>query len=152
MSRRLRGGDESGTASLELAILAPFLIAIFMLIIAFGRYAQTENIVDQASRDGARAATAQNTKADARPAADQVMTDAMRDAPSSCRDSAKLMKFATTRNAFALPDPNDPTAVDSVTVTVECTLDMSDLTALSLGNVRIERTFTSPLDRYRGYQ
>ncbi len=152
MNRRPRRDDELGSASLELAILAPFLIAVLLLIVAFGRYAQTENIVDQASRDGARAATAQNTKADAEPAADKVMVDAMRDAPSSCRDSAKLMKFATTKNAFGLPDPNDPTAVDSVTVTVGCTLDMSDLTALSLGDVHIERTFTSPLDRYRGYQ
>jgi len=43
-------------------------------------------------------------------------------------------------------------AIDSVTVTVRCTLDMSDLAALPLSSVEISRTFTSPLDRYRGYQ
>ena len=53
---------EHGTASLELVIVAPFLVALLMMIIAFGRFAQTENLIDQASRDAARAATAQNAK------------------------------------------------------------------------------------------
>ena len=61
-------------------------------------------------------------------------------------------KTAATPNAFGLPDPENPFALDSVSVTVTCTLDLSDLAALPLKSVKVSRTFTSPLDRYRGYQ
>src|SRR5690242_15723961 len=109
--------DDRGTASLELVIVAPFLLALMMLIIAFGRYAQTENLVDQAARDGARAATAQNVKADVPKTVDQVVKDGMADAPASCRDSAVADPPVLTKTAFDLPDPDDPLAIDTVTVT-----------------------------------
>lgn len=144
--------DERGSSSLELVIVAPFLLALLMLIIAFGRYAQTENIVDQAARDGARAATAQNVKADVPKVVAEVVKETMADAPSSCRDSAVADPPVLSKTAFALPDPNDPLAIDTVTVTVHCTLDLSDLGALPLSKVDLTRTFTSPLDRYRGYR
>ena len=144
--------DDRGTASLELVIVAPFLLALMMLIIAFGRYAQTENLVDQAARDGARAATAQNVRADVPKVVNEVVKEAMANAPSSCRDSAVADPPVLSRTAFELPDPNDPLAIDTVTVTVRCTLDLSDLAALPLKSVDISRTFTSPLDRYRGYR
>jgi Flp pilus assembly protein TadG len=144
--------DERGTASLELVIVAPFLLALMMLIIAFGRYSQTENLVDQAARDGARAATAQNVRADVPTTVDQVVKDAMAKAPASCRDTAVADPPVLSRTAFDLPDPDNPLAIDTVTVTVHCTLDLSDLAALPLKKVPITRTFTSPLDRYRGYR
>jgi hypothetical protein len=143
---------ERGTASLELVIVAPFLLALMMLIIAFGRYAQAENLVDQAARDAARAATAQNVRADVPKTVSQVIEDAMVNAPASCRDTAVADTPVLSKTAFDLPDPDNPLAIDTVTVTVHCTLDLSDLAALPLGSVPITRTFTSPLDRYRGYR
>jgi len=143
---------DAGTASLELVIVAPFLLALLMLIIAFGRYAQTENLVDQAARDAARAATAQNTRGDVTKVVNQVVKDSMHDAPPSCEKTAAADPPVLSANAFGLPDPNDPQAIDTVTVTVRCTLDLSDLGALPLTEVKIFRTFTSPLDRYRGYR
>lgn len=148
----LRRRADDGTASLELVIVTPFLLALLMLIIAFGRYAQTENLVDQAARDAARAATAQNSKAQVVPVVNSVLAESMRDAPTSCRDSAVADPPRLTPTAFGLPDPLNPVAIDSVTITVRCSLDLSDLAALPLRTVTIERTFTSPLDRYRGYQ
>lgn len=142
---------ERGTASLELVIVAPFLLALLMLIIAFGRYAQTENLVDQAARDAARAATAQNSRAQVPVVVEQVVKEAMAGAPSSCRDTATADPVLSD-GAFGLPDPNDPLAIETVTVTVQCTLDLSDLAALPLKKVEISQTFTSPLDRYRGYR
>ncbi len=144
--------DDRGTASLELVIVAPFLLALMMLIIAFGRYAQTENLVDQAARDAARAATAQNVRGDVPKVVNQVVEDSMSDAPASCRESAVAGVPELSATAFDLPDPNNPIAIDTVTVTVTCTLDLSDLAALPLKSVEITRTFTSPLDRYRGYR
>ncbi|KAA1395524.1 TadE family protein [Aeromicrobium ginsengisoli] len=144
--------EDRGSASLELVIVAPFLLALMMLIIAFGRYAQTENLVDQAARDAARAATAQNVRADVPKTVNEVIADAMADAPSSCRDTAVADPPVLSKTAFDLPDPNNPLAIDTVSVTVHCTLDLSDLAALPLKSVHITRTFTSPLDRYRGYR
>jgi Flp pilus assembly protein TadG len=144
--------DDRGTASLELVIVAPFLLALMMLIIAFGRYAQTENLIDQAARDAARAATAQNVRADVPTTVDQVIKETMADAPASCRDSAKADPPRLTKTAFDLPHPDNELAIDTVTVRVTCTLDLSDLAAIPLKSVQITRTFTSPLDRYRGYR
>ncbi len=152
MASRARPGAQRGTASLELVIIAPFLLALMMLTIAFGRYAQTENLVDQAARDATRAATAQNSRAAVPDVTNRVATQVMRDAPSSCQGSASVDPVRMTNGAFSLPDPNNPLAIDSVSVTVRCTLDLSDLAALPLRSVEIERTFTSPLDRYRGYR
>ena len=143
---------DDGTASLELVMLAPMLMAMMMMIIAFGRYAQTENLVDQASRDAARAATAQNQKSQVGPVIDQVVSETMADAPDSCRTSAAADPPSMTATAFGLPDPNDPLAIDSITVRVHCTLNLSDLAGLPLEKVDIDRTFTSPLDRDRGYR
>ncbi|MFI5429980.1 TadE/TadG family type IV pilus assembly protein [Aeromicrobium sp. UC242_57] len=131
--------------------MAPFLLALMMLIIAFGRYAQTENLIDQAARDAARAATAQNTRAQVPDVVDQVVGESLDDAPASCRDSA-VAKPVLSDGAFGLPDPNDPLAIETVTVTVTCTVDLGDLAALPLKSVEISETFTSPLDRYRGYR
>jgi len=144
--------SERGTASLELVIVAPFLFALFFLIIAFGRYAQTENLIDQAARDAARAATAQNTRADVPKIVDEVVKDSMDDAPASCENTAAADPPTISKDAFGLPDPNNPSAIETVTVTVRCKLDLSDLGALRLGTVEVYRTFTSPLDRYRGYR
>lgn len=152
MSAGTRRARQSGTASLELVIVAPFLLALLMLIIAFGRYAQTENLIDQAARDAARAATAQNERTKVEPIVQGVVSDSMVDAPPSCRSSAQAEPPQLTSGAFRVPDPNNPDAIESVTVTVTCSLDLRDLAALPLQTVEISRSFTSPLDRYRGYQ
>jgi hypothetical protein len=147
-----RSRPEQGTSSLELVIIAPFLLALFFLIIAFGRYAQAESLVDQAARDAARAATAQNNRSEVPTVVGQVVKDSMDDAPTSCATTAVADPPVLSQNAFGLPDPDDPLAIDTVSVTVHCRLDLSDLGALPLGEVTITRTFTSPLDRYRGYR
>jgi uncharacterized membrane protein len=143
---------ERGTASLELVIVAPFLLALLFLIIAFGRYAQTESVVDQAARDAARAATAQNSRSEVPAVVDKVVKESMDDAIDSCQSTAAADPPQLSSNAFGLPDPDNPLAIETVTVTVRCTLDLSDLGALPLQKVDISRTFTSPLDRYRGYR
>lgn len=143
--------DQRGGATLEIVILAPFLLLLMMLILAFARFAQSESVVDQAARDGARAATAQNS----RDAVDDVVHDAamaaLDDAPSSCRESAVIIA-QPSEGAYGLTDAHDPLDIESVTVTVRCQLSLVDLAALPIDGVTVERTFTSPLDKYRGYE
>lgn len=143
---------ERGASSLELVILAPFVLALLMLIVAFARYAQAENLVDQAARDAARAATAQNDRAAVDRIAATTVKDTMDDAPRSCRDSASAGVPQLHGKAFTVPDPDDVAAVASVTVTVTCRIDSADLAFIPFFDVEVKRSFTSPLDRYRGYQ
>lgn len=153
--RRTSGvGDRrshTGTASLELVIITPFLLALLMLIVAFARYAQTENLVDQTARDATRAATAQNDRSEVDPAVEKIVETSMDDAPESCRSTAHAEPPQLTSGAFE-PGSVDDDTIESVTVTVTCRLDLGDLAAIPLQTVEISRTFTSPLDRYRGYQ
>lgn len=150
MSRRDRGG-----ASLELVILAPFLLALLLLIVAFARFTQAKGLVDQAARDAARAATSQNSRSQADGVAAAAAADDLHDAPSSCRQSAAT-HMAMTPGAFtSLPQGAtaiDPDHLESVSVTVSCQVDLGDLMILSLGERTVSFTFTSPLDKYRGYQ
>ena len=48
---------ERGALALELAILAPVLLVLFMFLLACGRYFQTSSLLESAARDGARAAS-----------------------------------------------------------------------------------------------
>ncbi|WP_370614107.1 TadE family protein [Mumia sp. Pv 4-285] len=143
---------EAGASSLELVILAPFVMMLMMLIVAFARYAQAENLVDQAARDAARAATAQNDRTAVGQIATQTVASTMDDAPESCRDTASAGTPILNGKAFVVPDPDDIDEVASVTVTVSCTLSTGDLSFFPFWDIDVERSFTSPLDRYRGYR
>lgn len=146
-----RSAPESGTATLELVIVAPMIFAIMALIFACGLFSRTENVIDQTARDSARAATAQNDRGEVQPLADKVTAEGLRSAPASCRDSASVSSEVSS-GAFGLPDVGDPTAVETVSVTVTCVLDLSELAFIPFRPVTVTRTFTSPLDRFRGYQ
>jgi hypothetical protein len=123
-----------------------------MLIVAFARYAQAENLVDQAARDAARAATAQNDRNAVTKIAVDTVESTMDDAPESCRRSASPGIPVLNGKAFTVPDPDATDEVASVTVTVSCTLSTGDLSFFPFWEIDVERSFTSPLDRYRGYR
>ncbi|GAB3863129.1 hypothetical protein GCM10028801_30020 [Nocardioides maradonensis] len=151
----MRRYDARGGASLELVILAPFLLALLMLIVAFARFTQAKGLVDQAARDAARAATAQNSFHGAHTAIDTAVADALRGAPSSCRDSAGVVPDIPQHAFDPVPEGTtrvDPNQLQSISVTVTCEVDLGDLVILPLGKKPITFTFTSPMDKYRGYQ
>ncbi|MDO9379936.1 MAG: TadE/TadG family type IV pilus assembly protein [Nocardioidaceae bacterium] len=145
--------DERGSASLELVILAPLLFAVLSMIFAFGWFSQTESLVDQAARDAARAATAQNARSEVDPLADEITAETLVDAPSSCARTGRVERTELSAGAFEVTDVTDPDQIETVSVTVTCDLDLSTLAFIPrLPPVTVSRTFTSPLDRYRGYQ
>jgi Flp pilus assembly protein TadG len=68
--------DDQGSAAVEMAILAPALVALLLLVTLAGRVTTADNIVRRAAADGARAASLERTPAAARTAAtDAVATD-----------------------------------------------------------------------------
>src|SRR5688572_15121525 len=72
-ARRAQRG-ERGTMALEMVILAPLLLILFMFLLACGRYFQTSSLLENAARDGARSASQTRSLADAQGQVDQAVT------------------------------------------------------------------------------
>lgn len=143
MSRRRTA--QTGSTSLELVLLAPVLLAVLLLVAAFGRHAHVQGYVDQAARDAARTATASRDWASAQAAVNATVEAALATAPESCRDSAKP-DVTTTTNTFEASDVYDPTGLNVLTVTVTCSVDTADLSFIGFGQtMRLTSTFSSPM-------
>jgi Flp pilus assembly protein TadG len=137
----VRWRDERGMLALEFAILAPILLVLLLFLMACGRYFQTSSILENAARDGARAATQARTAAGAQDVVNRAVTRSMdQRVAESCKNS--VQGVITTA---------DFTAGAPITVQVTCTIDYRDLGLLGMNDdVTISRSFTSTLDAYRG--
>jgi Flp pilus assembly protein TadG len=133
-------GRDAGSMALELAVIAPALLALIALILSYGRYAQVTGLLESAARDGARAATQSRSLPEAQRRLDAIVADTLKAAAPSCRNSAS--------------DDVEGTAFqpgDDVTVMVSCTVSYSDLGMWGApGTMTVRRSFVSPLDPYRG--
>jgi Flp pilus assembly protein TadG len=133
-------GNERGSLAVELAIVAPALLAVLALVLSYGRFGQVTALLEAAARDGARAATQARSLDDAQRRVSDITEAAMESAPASCRDSAV---GEVVGDVFE-PDKN-------VTVEVRCTVTFSDLGAWGTpGDTPVARRFSSPLDPNRG--
>ena len=137
MSRR----TEAGSLAIEMAMVAPGLLLIFGLIFAYGRAAQVNGTLEPGTRDAARSVTLARSYDDALDRANAVMLDALKDAPQSCQDSLDVEIVGDYQ-------PGEP-----VTVSTQCTYDLSDLGLPGApGTLTSRSSFTSMLDPYRGLQ
>lgn len=131
--------DQRGSAAVEVAVLAPALLALMLLIVFAGRVAHADGQVQRATSEAARAAS-------------------LRQSPEAAVESARSVASSNLEaSGFICQDL--VTAVDiqhfvpggSVTVTVTCVASMRDVTLLGVPG---ERTFvassTEVIDRYRG--
>jgi Flp pilus assembly protein TadG len=130
-----------GGESLELVILAPLILALFMVIVAAGRYELGSGKIDQAAGAAARAASQQVSAGQAQPAAVAAAETSLASAGLTCQNivvSVDSAGFAT-----------DAGRTD-VTVTVSCTVSWSDLTIPGWpGEKDIQASAASPLDMRR---
>lgn len=141
--RGRRGGDDRGSMALELAIVAPVLIVLILLMFLYGRLSQVQGLVEATARDGARASTQSRSYDEAHLRVGEIKDDLAARAPASC---ANNVDYSVEPREFTGGDPPVP-----VTVVVWCTVRLSDLGVPGApGRLRIERSFTSMLDPYRG--
>ncbi|MEU4389773.1 TadE/TadG family type IV pilus assembly protein [Kribbella sp. NPDC023855] len=137
-TRRAQRG-ERGTMALEMVILAPLLLILFMFLLACGRYFQTSSLLENAARDGARSASQTRSLADAQGQVDAAVSRTMEQAVASCKDSAG----GSITSAFA--------AGSTLSVEVTCTINYRDLGLLGIGgDTTITKRFSSSIDPYRG--
>ncbi len=136
---RVRSRGERGSVAVELAVIAPALVALLLLVVFAGRVSQADGDVWRAASAAARAAS-------------------LRQDPTGAEDAARETAAANL-HASGVACGNLETAVDTsrfgaggaVAVTVRCTASMADVSLLGVPG---SRTFTARsvevIDRYRG--
>jgi len=150
VNRLSRQHRSRGSVSLELVILAPILITLMMLMFTFGVYADTESLVDQAARDGVRAATQSRSETEAEARVTDIVSETMAEASTPCIGGPKV-EWDTSTGDFKATLPLSRGPMNMVEVTVDCTINLGDAFFLPLGRTTISSTFVSPLDTFRGY-
>ncbi|MBK7623484.1 MAG: pilus assembly protein [Kineosporiaceae bacterium] len=133
---------ERGSASVETVILAPALLMFLTLTIYGGRVAMARQAVHAAAADAARTASIARTQSAATGTAQVSATATL--AAEGLRCTALQVNLDTAGFAVAVGTPA------TVSATVSCTVDLSDLVAPGVpGSRQVVATVTSPLDTFR---
>ncbi|MFC7546439.1 TadE/TadG family type IV pilus assembly protein [Plantactinospora sp. GCM10030261] len=158
--RAARDRSEGGSVSVEVAILAPVFILLLGLAVVAGRATVARNVIDAAAHDAARAASIARTHEQALADGEQAVEDLLAEQGLNCVPAAsvtlagRLPGAQPTDPAISLVDAFDSDRVGNlvfVVATVSCTVSYADLGLPGFpGSVGIERSFVSPIDRFRG--
>lgn len=131
--------DDRGSVAVEVAVLAPALVALLLLVVFAGRVSHADAQVQRATSEAARAASLRQSPDAAVEAAQSV-------ASSNLEASGFICQELTTD-----VDTSQLVPGGSVTVTIRCVAAMKDVTLLGVPG---QRTFvahsTEVIDRYRG--
>lgn len=127
---------EEGSIALEFTLVAPALLLLIALLLAYARVGQFSGTLDAGVRDAARSATLSRSAAAAQQQAVLVITAAV--GPGPCADSLlvePLPRFV----------PGEP-----VTVSASCRYPVADLGLPGApGSLQARSSFSSPLDPNR---
>ncbi|MFI7033573.1 pilus assembly protein [Microbispora hainanensis] len=139
--RRTPQDGERGSATLELVVLAPALLALIALVVLTGRIATAYSAVESAARDAARRASIARAPAEARRAATTSAAAALRREGLRCAPS-----IAVDTSGFSRQVGTPAQVVARVT----CTVQLGDLLPGLPGQKTVRASFASPIDPYRG--
>ncbi|GAA3076759.1 TadE/TadG family type IV pilus assembly protein [Streptomyces glomeratus] len=139
-ARRLR--SDEGSAAIEAALVLPALIMFLCLAIAGGRIVTSGAKIDSAAEDAAREASIHRTAAAAQSAAQSAAAQSLNDQGITCASTSVNI------NTGGLSVPVGQ--IGTVTVTVTCTVNLSDLLLPGVpGTKTLTSTATSVVDQYR---
>ena len=143
MSNGLHQEPDRGSATIELAVLAPALLAVLGLVIVAGRVSAAGSAVEQAAASAARAASISRDAGSAQAGARSVAQDSLRDQGITCR----TLTTTTDTSGFAVAVGSPA----SVTVTVRCAVPLADVAVPGMPGERpVTAAMTSPIDSFRG--
>ncbi|MGW7243889.1 TadE/TadG family type IV pilus assembly protein [Streptomyces sp. NPDC054804] len=138
---RTRCSDE-GSAAIEAAIILPALIMFLCMALAGGRIVTSGAKIDSAAEDAAREASIHRTADAAQSAARAAAAESLNDQGITCASTSVSI------NTSGLSVPVGQ--VGTVTATVVCTVDLSDLLLPGVpGSKTMSSTATSVVDQYR---
>ena len=136
MTLRGRLRDERGSIAVEVAVIAPALLFLVLLVVYAGKVSEADGNVERAASDAARAAS-------------------LRQHPADATDDAQASATANLA-AAGVPCLTLTTTVDTTdfapggTVTVACEASMADVTLLGVpGRRTFTATATEVIDTYR---
>jgi Flp pilus assembly protein TadG len=136
------GPQERGSVSVELAVLAPVLLALLAFIVAAGRAQVARAVVADAARSAARDASLSRDAVTANAVADE---GARRDL---AEQDVNCTSVSIDVDASAMQAPLSQSG--DITVTITCTVGMGDLLVPGLpGSIDVKATFSSPVDAFR---
>ncbi|WP_307530770.1 TadE family protein [Streptomyces umbrinus] len=134
--------SDEGSAAIEAAIILPSLIMFLCLAFAGGRLVTSGSKIDAAAEDAAREASIHRTAGAAQGAARAAAADSLNDQGISCASTSVSI------NTGGLHVPVGQ--VGTVSVTVNCTVNLSDLLLPDVPGARtLTSTATSVVDQYR---
>ena len=132
-----------GSATVELVLIAPALLALLALTVLAGRIVLAGGTVEQVAAAGARAASLARTPAAAVTAADTAVRQTLAEQRLQCA----AVTVTVDTSGFGVPLGQPAT----VAVEVSCQVQLADLTVPGLPGTRtLSDRAVSPLDRYRG--
>ena len=137
-----REPDSRGSATLELVILAPALLALLGLVIVAGRITAAGSAVEQAASAGARAASLERDARAARAAAERSVRQSLTEQSIKCLPLSYDIDVTGFTVAVGRPA--------STSVAITCAVPIGDLAVPGMPGSRVvHAAATSPLDRYR---
>ncbi|KAA0235942.1 MAG: pilus assembly protein TadE [Actinobacteria bacterium] len=133
-----RIGDERGSVAVEVAVIAPALLFLMLLVVFAGKVAEADGNVERAASDAARAASLRQHPGDA-------TTDAQAAAAANLA-AAGVPCLALTTTV----EVDDFGPGGTVAVTVRCEASMADVTLLGVpGRRAFSATAVEVIDSYR---
>ncbi|MFG1902469.1 TadE/TadG family type IV pilus assembly protein [Micromonospora carbonacea] len=137
--RQVTALGDRGASTTEAALVTPLLVAVMLFVVLCGRLVSAQMDLDAAASTAARSASLARTDAAARAEADRTAREILAARSVTCRQVTVAVATGGLRPGGA------------VTVTVECTVPLSDLALLSVPGARVvTATATSPIDVWRG--
>ena len=131
--------SERGSVSVEVAVIAPAFVFLMLLVVFAGKVSEADGNVERAADEGARAASLRQHPGNAATDARSTVEANLATAGVSCS------------TLEAIVDTSDFEPGGTVTVTVECTASMADVTLLGVPGTRtFTATATEVIDTYRG--
>ena len=131
--------SERGSVSVEVAVIAPAFVFLMLLVVFAGKVSEADGNVERAAAEGARAASLRQHPGNAATDARSTVEANLATAGVSCS------------TLEAIVDTSDFEPGGTVTVTVECTASMADVTLLGVPGTRtFPATATEVIDTYRG--
>ena len=137
-----QGGREQGSAVIEAVIILPAFMLFVLLIIFGGRLAIARQAVEASAAEAARAASISRTQQQAKTAAETGAAASLGNQHVRCASHHVSVDTAGFASPVGVPA--------SVTATVTCVVDLSDLAVPGVpGTKMISATMSSPIDTYR---
>ena len=133
---------DRGSASIEMAVLAPAVIAVFVMLMIGGRTNTARQAIEAAAFDAARTASLARDGALAQAQATEAATSTLVAQGLDC----ERLTVTVDTSGFAVPVGQPAT----VTATISCVVTYSDIALPGMpGNAILTSSFVSPLDQYR---